>query len=354
MRFNIVSFTILLGVFQSLFMALLLFRAKSDRAASNRVLAALLMVIALLLSSTALFLAGFPDADLIRLVMTAGFFAIGPLFLRYLKRYAGASSALSAREAAHALPSILSVAYYLPKYFLPGWLPFISYRFMTFFFWNAFLLHIMVYLFIAARLTRTGRNSDDGWLGFLFKFFSATFAVITAVTAYDMVRIILGFGGIRLVVVGIALLGVFLICAVSFEGLAHPEVFFGPRQKPGGRKPDASLDPSRREEVLKAASRLMETEKPYLDPGLTLPALAAMIGVSRGDLSAAINAGTGRNFYDYVNGYRIAHAARLLTELKAMNVLDVAYESGFLSKSTFNDAFKRETGLTPTEYRKRS
>jgi AraC-like DNA-binding protein len=76
--------------------------------------------------------------------------------------------------------------------------------------------------------------------------------------------------------------------------------------------------------------------------------------MNRGQLSQLINDGLGDNFYDFVNKYRVDEVKRLMTDPKAknFNLLGIALEAGFKSKSTFNLIFKRFTGLTPSEYRK--
>jgi AraC-like DNA-binding protein len=98
----------------------------------------------------------------------------------------------------------------------------------------------------------------------------------------------------------------------------------------------------------------MAVNKPYLDAELTLTELAKRLGVTRSQLSQLINEGTGDNFYDFVNKYRVEQVKALMIDptMKHYNMLGLALESGFKSKSTFNLIFKRFTGLTPSEYRK--
>ncbi|MCZ6899895.1 MAG: helix-turn-helix domain-containing protein, partial [Bacteroidetes bacterium] len=70
-------------------------------------------------------------------------------------------------------------------------------------------------------------------------------------------------------------------------------------------------------------------------------------------LSQVINDRIGLNFFDFVNSYRIKEATRLLSDSQKSEytIIELAYESGFNSKSTFNSAFKRFAGSTPTEFR---
>jgi AraC-like DNA-binding protein len=63
-----------------------------------------------------------------------------------------------------------------------------------------------------------------------------------------------------------------------------------------------------------------------------------------------------QNFFDFINRYRIEEAQRLLTDPpdKKITVLEVLYECGFNSKSSFNTLFKKHTGLTPSEFKKKN
>jgi len=98
--------------------------------------------------------------------------------------------------------------------------------------------------------------------------------------------------------------------------------------------------------------RIMETEKVFLDPNLGLPQLAAKVQMSTHDLSFLINTGLGENFFQFVNRYRVEEAKILLKsdQHKHLNILGIAYESGFRSKSTFNTTFKKLTGLSPSQF----
>ena len=98
----------------------------------------------------------------------------------------------------------------------------------------------------------------------------------------------------------------------------------------------------------------MVNEKPYLDPKLNLSDMAEMIHCSPGQLSQLLNEHIGKNFYDYVNEYRLQYFRELNRDPKnkQYTVLSLAYESGFNSKTTFNNFFKKTMGVTPSEYLK--
>jgi AraC-like DNA-binding protein len=72
-------------------------------------------------------------------------------------------------------------------------------------------------------------------------------------------------------------------------------------------------------------------------------------------LSYIINARLNKNFFDFVNEFRIKEAAAMLRnpEYKDYNIMRIAFEVGFKSKSTFNKAFKKHTRFTPSAYRKK-
>ncbi|SHG42237.1 helix-turn-helix domain-containing protein [Chryseobacterium sp. OV279] len=105
-------------------------------------------------------------------------------------------------------------------------------------------------------------------------------------------------------------------------------------------------------EQLKSLLQFMEIEKPYLDDKLTLQKLAELISLPEKQLSLLINQHTGKHFFDFINEFRINDAKTLLKEQSQLTVLEVLYEVGFNSKSSFYTAFKKETNLTPTDYRK--
>ncbi|HEY4326639.1 MAG TPA: helix-turn-helix domain-containing protein [Mucilaginibacter sp.] len=97
---------------------------------------------------------------------------------------------------------------------------------------------------------------------------------------------------------------------------------------------------------------LMEHEQLFLDNELSLPELAKKLAVSPHDLSYLLNEGFGVNFFQFVNTYRVNEAKRLMLSDKHrhLNMLGIAYSAGFNSKTTFNTAFKKETGLSPSQY----
>ena len=93
----------------------------------------------------------------------------------------------------------------------------------------------------------------------------------------------------------------------------------------------------------------MEEEKYYLDAKLGLKDLAEKINLHPNKLSWLLNERVGKNFYHFINSYRLKEFQEKAVDPKNqhLSVLGLAYESGFHSKSVFNDYFKKTTGLTP-------
>jgi len=96
----------------------------------------------------------------------------------------------------------------------------------------------------------------------------------------------------------------------------------------------------------------METNAHFLRMDLNLGELAGLMAVTSRELSEAMNGEGGVSFYDFVSHYRVEAAEHLLLKQPHEPILDIAYQSGFNSKSTFNKVFKTTTGQTPSEFRK--
>ncbi len=93
----------------------------------------------------------------------------------------------------------------------------------------------------------------------------------------------------------------------------------------------------------------MKKNKPFLDCNLTLPKLAQSLMIAPNHLSQILNERLSLNFFDFINRHRVEEVKKLLNDPANghLNILSIAYESGFSSKSSFNSIFKRHTNLTP-------
>tara|TARA_B100000900_G_scaffold244300_1_gene207707 strand:+ start:5644 stop:6417 length:774 start_codon:yes stop_codon:yes gene_type:complete len=116
----------------------------------------------------------------------------------------------------------------------------------------------------------------------------------------------------------------------------------------------SGLNDEAMEMLLQSLKTVMEVDEAFLDPDLSLPKLAERLNTSVNHVSQAINAGHSMSFFDYINRFRVAEAAKLLRQKECQfpAILDVALSVGFNSTSTFYTAFKKATGQTPAQYRR--
>lgn len=166
-----------------------------------------------------------------------------------------------------------------------------------------------------------------------------------------------------------------LVYAIGYFGLRQPEVFrYETGEFPIPRLPEATPPPtpppdeggrpltryersglSDAEAARLKASLLavMDTERPWSDSELTLADLAARLDSTPHKLSEVLNSQVGQTFYDFVNGYRVRDVQRRIKagEARARKMLALAMDAGFASKSTFNQAFKKHTSQTPSDFR---
>ena len=107
---------------------------------------------------------------------------------------------------------------------------------------------------------------------------------------------------------------------------------------------------------LSALEDLMVREKIHLNPGLSRDEVAEKLGISGGYLSQLLNSKGQRSFSDYINSYRVEEVKKMMQnpDFERYSLLSIGLEAGFNSKSTFYTSFKKETGMTPSEYKKQN
>jgi len=163
---------------------------------------------------------------------------------------------------------------------------------------------------------------------------------------------ILALTGICVFLTGVFFVFLFVILnATILIGLSKPGIFSFP-----AKYQTSNLSQNVSKSYLKALEYKMDTEKSFLDPLISLEKLARQVQIPKNQLSQVINTETGLSYNDYINKYRIQQAQTIIAGLNGNGdtLLGVAYDVGFNSKSTFNTAFKKFTGQTPSEYRKQN
>ncbi len=109
------------------------------------------------------------------------------------------------------------------------------------------------------------------------------------------------------------------------------------------------------EKYLENILSFMEEEKPFLNNELTIQDLSDQVSISKHHITQVINTRLIKNFYAFVNEYRIEEVKKRLLDprFKNLKIMSIAYDSGFSSKSSFNTIFKNYTGMTPSQFVKK-
>jgi len=117
----------------------------------------------------------------------------------------------------------------------------------------------------------------------------------------------------------------------------------------------SKLPPEKADEYLNIILKYMEEKKAYLDNDITLQKLSKHLSIPSNYISQVLNNCLGKNYYDFINSYRLNEAKIKLSDpLKSeSSIMEILLESGFNSKSVFNDFFKKQIGMTPSQFRKK-
>lgn len=194
-------------------------------------------------------------------------------------------------------------------------------------------------------------NIDPAWLRIFLFTFLAVFLLLIVMMVIAIHRLNADYFNTI-----VSLVFALAIYILGYKGLFQqtilpviPEIITDNSIPEERETPETKID----EQLLNKLRSFMENKKPYHEPELTLTSLAAQVEIGRNQLSELINIGTGGNFYDFVNKYRVEEVKQLMEnpKFKDYTLLAIAFEAGFPSKSTFNSIFKKFTGFTPSEYR---
>jgi AraC-like DNA-binding protein len=379
MSFSLSDILFIIVIFQLLFTAFFLFTHKRDRWISNSLLGALFLATSLNLVDNFLlvkrFYFSYPSLALWSVWMLL---LLGPLLYLYTKSILFRDFSLSGRKWLHFLPFITltlvtEIAWQLePR---PAKLSILDHIYTrnipAYQYWDTgfIFLHFFVYITVSFRQIRHFRQAlgdrfsdlqrlDISWLSSTLLFF--TIAMVAA--ALNGFMALTPLANYFYFVFTIILLILFVyINLVILKAMQRPALFADMKEKeePARGVPKYSGSALNSEESKSLFARLqqhMQITKPYLEPELTLEQLAAQLALRPKILSQVINENTGQNFFDYINRYRIGEAKRILTDPadKKITVQEVLYTVGFNSKSSFNTLFKKYTGMTPSEFKRKT
>jgi AraC-like DNA-binding protein len=378
----------LLGSAQALLLALALLTGRREGGAARRVLAALVVAMAVVIFGgvmrTSHYEFVYPHLSRVHDPFV---FLAPPLLFLYVRTLLRRERKLARLDYLHFLPFALCVVYLAPYYvrssqsklnFMWGEFYHPSLGYWYYVRSGLLLLQGAVYLTLVAvllirysralRAKGAARSESESALlfqvrfmlvGFLLLFTGGLLRYTLDQTARTNLLVPLGASA--------------LIYSLGYLGLRRPEVLTGDLDRatshgatdaqvesadeslPAKKYEKSTLTPERAERYLRRLLAHMETEKPYVDGELTLPKLAERLSIPAPHLSQTINERLQQNFFDFVNTYRVEEAKRRLLDpaKQHYSVLAIAEEVGFNSKSSFNAVFKKHVQMTPSEFRKK-
>lgn len=362
----------LLGVAQALLLGAALLSVKRGNRIANRFLAAFVIVLAISVGGATM-----ASEPLILLyphllkVQDSVQFLGAPLLFLYVRTLIKRGAGTGKKDLLHFIPFGLSFLYLTPFYFQSGEAKLFSIA-SYFYFWQrwsfvrsaALIIQVIIYLSLIAlmlaaysrSLKRETSSSDKSVLPQV-RFILVTLIVIwvMGVLKFVLTTLYPAYNTATVDLLVPASLSVF-VYAMAYNGLRRTELLTGVGDLPPSprRYEKSTLTLERSDTYLQRLLDLMNTEKPYLNPALTLQKLAKALAVSPHHLSQTINEQLNQNFIDFINSYRIEEAKRMLLDpaKKHYTILAVSEEVGFNSKSAFNTAFKKHVNMTPSEFRK--
>jgi AraC-like DNA-binding protein len=331
-----------LGVFHGCFFAFILFTKKSLDRLSNQLLGILLLILSLRIGKSVA-LAFSKNLEIIFIYLgLCLLLLIGPLFYLYSRTLIQREKALHKIDFLHFFPALLFVLLSVP-------LQIVGFRkvpeVLTYLLFLIFYGHFFIYLvFVKRKISNQTAvphfNKDlNRWLLTLFYGLVSIWVVYVLNLFEDRMPYVVG-----------PIVYSFVVYAITYRAVSG-KVF----QSIQTEKYSTSNVSDQEVEVLfKMIESAVQDAKLFLEPDISLALLSKKLKASPQKISLAINSRAGRNFNEYINSFRIAYALELLNAPKgrALTIAAVGTESGFNSISSFNKAFKKVTGTTPSSYRK--
>jgi AraC-like DNA-binding protein len=367
MDISLISFLSFLISFQLLFVGIFLITHKKGNQRNNRLLGTIFILIAWNMGDLTLQMSGVVIKWNSLQHIDDGFFLLyGPIFYLYTQGVIYRDFKLSNRDLLHLIPYLLFIFLLLA---LRNFTPVTSEEIMKndvpwqFYFFSALIYtHFFIYIGFAykslwryRRIIKNQYSQIDqinlDWLSFSLN----TFGLLSVVSFIHNFMALAGNRSVLIVSLVLLLIFIFyFVNRVILKALRQPEIFAGITQNETIKYQGSNLTISQMEEYKKQLLALLSTENSYLDPQVSIADLSQKLSISTKQLSQVINQSFNKSFFDFINYYRIQEAQKILKESAddKMTILEVMYEVGFNSKSSFNTAFKKETGQTPSEFRK--
>ena len=383
MYLNFIDIIILISAAQSLFLSVIIFR-KYGKTAANRILAVLMFSYALVLTQMLLVDVRFYEVCLpLVLILISSIFLLGPLHYLYARYIISTDVKILKKDLFHFVPPVIYILIILPDLVKSeGQLPqsmsamdgnSISVFFLVFN-WIV-MVQISVYAVMTIVLIRRYSKSIKNLFSSIEKIklnwlMNIVILFSTGIIIYIIENMLMTWKIISNDYALSSIIGSFYIYIFGYLALLKSEVFASPdfsheieqvleleenNNAEEKKYVKSGLSSDKAAEYENSLLSLMQSERPYLDSEITLNKLAGMMSVSPHHLSEVINKNLNQNFFDFINSYRIEKVKQDLVDSGKQNLtlLAIAIEAGFNSKSSFNMIFKKQTGMTPSEFRKK-
>jgi len=282
-------------------------------------------------------------------------FLIVPLVWLYIRKHLSGNYRFSLRESIHFIPFIIILTYII--------LPissriesFSGYPLSSVLLWVLLVIQSILYTYFSMKLIAKVRDSLSNELSSLkrlnLKWIQSFFHLFVVLYAgyFIILVLIVHFNAFQFVRIILSAAFMLLIWIIGFRALRKEPVI----PQPESIKTTELLNSTEAESLIKKLEKIMGIEKIYLNPELTLNDLSDELDSTRNEISWVLNNSIGKNFYNYVNEFRVLEVIELMKDQKRdhQKILALAFDAGFNSKPAFNAVFKKITGTTPSEYRK--
>lgn len=382
-KFSFLNITASIAFFISLLLTFFLLTVKTKNKLANRLFASYLILSAISISGFFIYeyiINNFVNLEIFRWTSCL---LIVPLFYLYILAICYTDFRLKPKHLLHTIPFILLNLVLAPRLFLANgnekkyFFEHISqmpeFYFSLILFAVQYLFYIISAFLILEKYKKiylenyaNPNNSTYKWLFQMTLFFVIfySFVIFKNILIYSRYNELFIWAN---VIIGIIFL--FITCWFVLKALNQPELFRGIDSKLQltkhiiyKSKTDIDITESENNRNTIIANQIALLKKhmidyePYLEPSLTIQEVAYQINIPVRDLSVLINHHMNQHFFDFVNEYRIQKAMNILKNQSKnhLTILEILYEVGFNSKSSFNTSFKKYTQLTPTAYRNSS
>ena len=377
MNLDILSVFIIVSIAQGLFVMFMLWRMESTSKYSNLFLALVIACFTWYLLEF-LFIKKKIDVGFYLMYGTryGAWLLLGPLLWLYLKSYFDSGFRPGRWNLTHFLPFVI-ITVLIPLFSdkLLTWRS-VDYGMLTVFDnWNRDPISIPQYIYGSIFIVQFLHVAAYVWFGFLFlnavesglkneysnfnpvniKWHKVFLLLTIGIIAFTSSYIIFQFLTEQYVrnadyFYVIPMAGAIYI--LLYHAIKFPNLIFKYNLSDGVEKyQKSSLAANVSQVYLQQLQDLIEKEKLYLNRELRLKDLADELGISTHHLSQAINENLNKNFFELINEYRVEAAKNKITNEAEKSILQVAFEVGFNNKVSFNNAFKKYVGMTPTRYR---